>query len=361
MADVVFILGAGASVDSGAPLMRGFFGRAKDLLVDEEAKLGAPRVKALRAVFEVRRELQTLHSKTWLDLGNIEEVFAFLEMRALLEPTEEHDQQVRDLETLIAATLDLSVQFHVASRNGVPEASNAYRRLRGIITSLRRKRRSAACITFNYDLALEQALSQLWGSEGSTEDFDYCLRSSESTGIPLLKLHGSVNWFRCPSCSLIVPLASKRFGFTEVGENRVAINLPKRWPSHASENGAPCSNGEANLVAEAPVLVPPTWNKHGRYRQILPVWQRAVRELQGATDIVVIGYSLPPSDIFFHHLVALGTLNSDPLRSFVVVNPDKTGEVKNRFQDRLGRGVPFDYIDETFEKGLDSVERVIRR
>src|SRR5436305_3453405 len=285
MADVVFILGAGASRDSGAPLMRGFFGRAKDLMIYRRAKLGEPRAAALQAAFDVRRELQALHSKTWLDLGNIEEVFAFLEMRALLEPTPEHDQQVRNLETLIAATLELSVQFHVASRDGRPEASDAYAGLRRIIAGLHNKRRSVACITFNYDLALEQALSQSWGQEGRTEDFDYCLGHSGGEGMPLLKLHGSLNWFRCPGCKQIVAVAQRgQFSFETSDQNKVAIKLPTQWPTHGAENREICSNNNTLLPVENPLLVPPTWNKHGRYSQILPVWQRAVRELQGASD-----------------------------------------------------------------------------
>ncbi len=299
MADVVFILGAGASLDSGAPLMRGFFDRAKNLLIDRRSKLGETRAAALQAVFDVRRELQALHSKTWLDLGNIEEVFAFLEMRMLLEPTPEHEQQVRNLETLIAATLELSVQFHVASRDSHPEASAAYIGLRRIIAGLHSRQRSVACITFNYDLALEQALSQPWDQKGSTEDFDYCLGHLGDEGIPLLKLHGSLNWFRCPDCRQIVAVSQRgQFSFEAAGQYRAAIKLPTNWPSHRTEGGGNCSNNKEHIAIENPVLVPPTWNKHGRYSQILPVWQRAVRELQGASDIIVIGYSLPPSDIF---------------------------------------------------------------
>jgi hypothetical protein len=71
---IVFILGAGASCEAGAPLMGNFLQRAEKLLP-------APEFAPL---FEEIAALSQLHSKSNFDLDNIEFVFATFEMAAMI-------------------------------------------------------------------------------------------------------------------------------------------------------------------------------------------------------------------------------------------------------------------------------------
>ena len=69
MSEIVFILGAGASKEAGAPLMSDFLEKADELYrkgqVDEFSQ-------DFKNVFEAISNLQTVHSKAELDLDNIE-------------------------------------------------------------------------------------------------------------------------------------------------------------------------------------------------------------------------------------------------------------------------------------------------
>ncbi len=82
MADNVFIFGAGASVESGAPTMTTFMDAAEDVLARGEA---GNYKEDFEFIFgTVRRELSTVYEKADLDLNNIEALFGSIEMAAIL-------------------------------------------------------------------------------------------------------------------------------------------------------------------------------------------------------------------------------------------------------------------------------------
>src|SRR4051812_37057848 len=72
MSKTVFILGAGASADVGAPLMANFLDTAERLLatsqVDDEAH-------AFGNVFNAIHKLQAVYAKSFIDSRNLESVF----------------------------------------------------------------------------------------------------------------------------------------------------------------------------------------------------------------------------------------------------------------------------------------------
>ena len=111
-----------------------------------------------------------------------------------------------------------------------------------------------------------------------------------------------------------------------------------------------------------PVLVPPTWNKTDYHRELGSVWSRAAKELSEADSIFVMGFSLPPTDSFFSYLYALGTVGKVPLKRFWVFNPDRAGEVENRFRNLLGPGAEqrFKYFTDTFEEGIQRISEELK-
>ena len=75
-------------------------------------------------------------------------------------------------------------------------------------------------------------------------------------------------------------------------------------------------------VEGTPLIVPPGLFKTEHQGAISRVWQQAAKELEGAEEIIVIGYSLPTTDFFSETFFALGTAGSKFLRRFAVFNPD---------------------------------------
>ena len=113
MSDVVFILGAGASKQCGAPLMAEFLDVANSLLRKKE--VDAEREHFDR-VFNAIGALQAVHSKAQLDLTNIESVFTALEIARVLgklpgSKAEDIPIVISSLKEVIVKTLEMTIEF----------------------------------------------------------------------------------------------------------------------------------------------------------------------------------------------------------------------------------------------------------
>jgi hypothetical protein len=91
---------------------------------------------------------------------------------------------------------------------------------------------------------------------------------------------------------------------------------------------------------KVPLIVPPSLSKGSQQAVLQTVWTAAHHELSEAESVVVIGYSLPPTDEFFRYLLALGLLAASPLKQFLVVNPDNKEEAfRTQYHKLLGPGL----------------------
>jgi len=275
---------------------------------------------------------------------NVESLFNLVEMGRLIgrlpgtETPEQIEDAVRAVRRLLAQTIERTCTFgftdgQVHPRGPYGSLANHVRH----VISTTATTPDWAFVTFNYDLALDQAL--YW----NTLELDYGLQppTNNPRRVGLYKLHGSLNWSLC-GCGEILPLAWNLVGVvlpSEVGglarlqtTDRLATTSPARLQTTGGLAGAWHGCGQASTGE--PAIVPPSWNKTQYQKGFARVWSRAAAELAAAENIVVIGYSLPDSDAFFHDLFRLGLPGPTRVRRFVVINPN--GEACERFRELLG-------------------------
>lgn len=342
----IFILGAGASKDAGVPLMAEFLDVARGLFRSDA--VGA-RAEDFRIVFDALSDLQAVHSKSQLDVRNIEAVFSTFEFARIINSfcgykAAEIPKLAEAAKGLIAHTIEETLKFPVIHSQAVPPTP--YSKFASMVQNLMQKAElphSVSVITFNYDFAADFAFQDFphvnHGLSGAKE---------HPEELSLLKLHGSVNWAMCAKCANVVPMDLKWLtrNRTLYGDNR-----PVRFRfSERLQELVHCKVP----VASQPVLVPPTWNKSGYHQAVAPIWSMAALELAEADNIIIIGYSLPETDMFFRQLYALGTVGKHLLEKFWVFNPDNTGAVESRFASLLGPGAEqrFRYFPETFARAI---------
>lgn len=333
MSRTVFILGAGASRQTGAPLMKDFLDLAEGLLVRNEVQDSAGE---FRLVFKGLNALSHAHSKATLDVINIESVFAAFEMAKLLGRlgslnSQEIDRMPDAMRRVIVRTLE---------KDSSPKTPIPYGHLSDFITRVRDKGGLTACsiITFHYDLCIDLALFL------GNMHVRYCLGHAENdTGVALLKLHGSLSWGHCSVCNQLVawPLPNylhNRYWSTFDGRDGILeMSLHMSGFQHCKA-----------AVFKGPYVVPPTWNKGQYHSELESVWKAAASELSTAENIIVSGYSLPDSDQFFRYLYALGTVGDLRLKNLWVFDPDPA--VEGRFRALLGQAVEprFKFFAEKF-------------
>jgi hypothetical protein len=216
--------------------------------------------------------------------------------------------------------------------------------------------REDSVITFNWDLLLDYELSPRGGKWHYRTFFETVLRDFSFNGDPnfgpdlrhgmLLKLHGSLNWYRCTN------KGCRRFSDVVFYED-VSWALDRLMgigPSICETCGS-----EMNPLLIAPLLKKPIKDE-SLFRSI---WGVARRKLESATAVVVIGYSLPPTDFYSAWLLRSIQKHNPNARVFVV-NPsnDPNHAEHAKFRQRMLAVFPGDY-DATFTS-FDQIEDIVR-
>jgi hypothetical protein len=363
----VFILGAGASVQAGAPTMNTFIRAAQSIQRGRAQKQLYPKEQEyFDLVFKARTALTQTHLKSVLNLDNIESLFGAFDMAALLGRLGTlTDEDVQRLPTavryVIAKTIESSVRYPV-NANGQTLPPEPYGGFVEIIRNLNtREQGSASVITFNYDIGLDYAF------HFHSIPFEYRCgnpngldpgRKQSPGAIDLLKLHGSLNWGLCEKCTSVVPFHLKDF-FAHVQwvpglDRQHSRTIP--IANHLVQRSCPACGTH---LAENPVIVPPTWNKGNVHSGLASVWRAAATHLAEAENVFIIGYSLPATDEFFRYFYSLSTVGDTVFNMFSVVDTNK--QVFDRFKSILGQTAHACFIplETTFGSALPQISQLL--
>ncbi len=359
---IVFILGAGASHDAGGPLMNNFLDIASSVHKNDPNLTEGK--EAFDDVFNALGEFSGIHNKCYLDLNNIEEFFGAIEMARILKKWgNRNENQIEKLKkNLIKVIYKTLEQRMIFKKSGSAFPSPGTYELFGKM--LREIEKEAgnynppvySFITFNYDLALDNQLLHC----GYKSNY-HLTEKNEVDSIPLLKLHGSINWGMCDNCG-IVPIDIDQNRFKKIanppnfGQNEsdlFILDMGSKLSSIKHDCGS--------FLQASPVLIPPTIYKGDYHKNLFEVWGKAANLLSNAEIIIVIGYSLPQTDSFFKYLYSLGSQSLTHLKMFGVLDRDK--EVQNKFEDLVGRGMidrkKFNRLTGEFRGTIDEMKRSI--
>jgi NAD-dependent SIR2 family protein deacetylase len=357
MAKTVFILGAGASADAGVPVMNKFLEESQNLYENPKFR---ESLKDFGLVYNFISSLQTIHSKAEMDLDNIESVFAAIEFGKLLElevgKLVGWDVIETAMKHLIIETIERKSKF-VQSDNEIKAQGSHHNFGINIIGELetRSKDQPIAIITFNYDVLIDSVIEEM----GYHCSYQINKGDSYSPSIPIIKLHGSLNWGICGKCGRVNFWPIKTYCY----ENIPKIPYTLKTREAFIKCGSSISKLECLLChtncKEWPLIVPPTWNKTQYFEIIQNVWRAAGQHLSEAENIFVVGYSLPESDYFFRYLYALGTLGKTMLKRIWVFDPDS--EVDRRFKKLLGSQAEkkYKYFDCNYANAITEIKETL--
>lgn len=315
----VYIVGAGFSKSRGLPLISNFMFELRDAWQWLTAQGRNAEAKAAEDVLKFRLDSASASYRVKIDLENIEELFSLASASGA--------DFSASIQLAIAATLDYCKSMSDAAVSSfnyegggpswpprwhvqevspvvlgrlplyrVPFYEFVLHALMGGFSPGPQRTRNTF-ISFNYDTVIEEALEAI----GVPMSYGFRPRSfivdpsasrlgvGGSAGVEILKLHGSVNW----------GYPGRRGGkLTVFGSYE-----------HLRRNGI------------TPHLIPPTWNKS--FESLSDVWSGARRAIGEATRLVVIGFSMPRTDLHFKYLVAAGLRDNISLRAVVFVTVDE--------------------------------------
>lgn len=304
----VIVLGAGASFasDFKLPVMAGFFGPHRD----EFAEL----FEFLESFYPNREPLEY----------NLEDVLAFLSVSRERMPVWGLPPSARTFTSYDG--LYWGVLQYILRRLGIPK--DGICRLHKRLFSMLDKKDSI--LSLNYDLVADQVLSHLAPNEYGRPDGNSrigklggllseqslfgalqppsLMPSEEEQGF-YLKLHGSLDWLRCPT-----PGCRNHLNIFCCGTSNVAGGQAR---------GRPCRFCGAAL--ETMIVPPITVKRLDERGRIAFLWNLALRELRRAANIALIGVSLAPTDFELRWLIreGVGFECKCPVQ-VQIVNPDQS-------------------------------------
>ncbi len=331
----IFVLGAGFSVEAGAPVAEGFFERPRGggFTVDD-ADVG----RRLAGIQNVRDTMARAHAERGEAAPRIDEIFAAVNTYCAAHPSADFKDLRYDLMFYITRVLQDSCLFYLVNEvyNGTDD--NPYNRFVSRIAAAH-DRSSVICL--NYDPVLEFAFARLrrcnidygvWRSPADLNLTDPLAWSDRDYTI--FKPHGSTTWLRCGHCGNIY------FKGLSVEAFPASFYSQHDW----------CRRCKSSDVM--PLMVAPEFGSDAESQPefMTDLLAMAMRELHVARRLVFIGHSLPGYDGELRLALLWSTLRENSgLEEITVVDPSRA--TLERYRDELSnmrRGVKLRLIEEPF-------------
>ncbi|MGJ7541556.1 hypothetical protein [Variovorax sp. LT1R16] len=353
--NTVFILGAGFSFDAGIPLMGGFVDTMWDLAIRGSWKsvpLGAEDRDLFGEANKIRAELNEYHGRAAFDDRNIEDILSILSFNSYANKRRSPDPMATIVKA-IGRTIEITCSVehpglppnlrYTANQTG----PNLYRAFWAHLFAAKRGGVSfPSIITFNYDLVLERSLFQVLIGTHLAFNGD----------VPPPSRHVRIRHHFPTIKEPIYAIESARYGNSQAKPGTIlkAVKEDEAYDTldieilklHGSLNfPAPrqkpaLSDGVFNVceALPSPLILPPIFNKQSTESQ-RSIWSAALSRLRSVKNIVIVGYSLPRTDIYMQYFLksALGP-NMDLNRIFVFdpaiyAGAGQTNEMKQRYEE----------------------------
>ena len=316
MSDNVLIFGAGVSADAGIPMLPGFMEKMWEFSTrkaQDEVPLSVEDCEVFEKAMNIRHELDGYHGRSAFDDRNIEDVLAILSFNVMCGNRSDR----KNMDWILRAinrTIELTCKVHHNGelRTKQTNKSQVYRKFwYNLFAATKKSGKLPTIITFNYDLVLERSLMELlvntfynfidkqFPYQGVTLKYYFDGRSDVS-----YKLEEAA--YRNPNLGIEHGTVLNQMDFDvsafvdiELLKLHGSLNFPNKRQKdlHSSITSA----------IERPYILPPIFNKLN-VAEAKQMWSVALERLRNAKHLIIVGYSLPETDIYMQYFLktALG-------------------------------------------------------
>ena len=279
--------------------------------------------------------------------GNVETLLSYYAIRSPCDDSIEVLRKQRVAEILVREIANhLWIQEELGDKDGLNTNGEK------LVAKWREQR--SHVLTANYDMLVERMDGAMWNN-AALSLYPIAITSALSRGghdphglpssnsLTLYKLHGSISWYKSADESSFSPI----YGVS--GENPM-LDVDGKLV------------GDLKLVGDKRrFIVPPVLDKSTllSHESICNLWWQAKRyALRGASNLYVIGYSLPETDIAMQTLLWEGRRSEqgDPLNKIRLYVVDIDKKVVPRYKKMLGA---YYEVDDTYTGADDVFDRFV--
>lgn len=336
----VFVLGAGFSVEAGAPMQENIMGEIFRIHSKNAQKYSENDF----ILFENLLTKQLFYKESQFEKIQLEDLFTPLD-RCLADNINFRDLSLHEiLKTrqaifnIIGTTMRILLEENPNKKNYIDQfADYLVNESSKRIDKKYRTVDPVSVISTNWDILLDTSIyNTIRQKHPENAVVDYCCYISsldeddetvkpglEKIGaggfnVKLLKIHGSLNWLQCSRCMRLYA------GFNQ----KIALRNDKTC-RHCNKNFH--SDNPVNLLISN--LIMPTFIKDLSNPQYKLIWQNAGIELSEADKIVFIGYSLPSADFEMRQLLSR-MVRKEAKIEVVGFNSNDTPENRNNIKQK---------------------------
>ena len=351
----VYILGAGFSIEAGAPLQSKIVEDIFQLsILKPELFKRGDIIKFKNFLNKTLNIPQTLHSKVPL-----EDIFTPLD-RCLADNLSFRDLNIEEIKKTRELIYHL---IGITLRHNLQGVNKCYvDKFANYLFDLCKVRKnnnygkidSVSVISTNWDILLDNSVNEIIRNSGENAVVDYCCYISSHKfddhkvkpgleilgqggfNIKLLKVHGSYNWLQCPRCLRVYVAFDEKIAVGQYYDRLQCRHCNKNFKAQTS-----------HILTSN--LIMPTFLKDFSNPQYKLIWQNAGVELAEASRIVFIGYSLPQADFEMRQLLSR-MVRSDAKIEVVTrgeYGKPSTEEVVERYSVFFGNREPVFFLDGT--------------
>lgn len=159
--------------------------------------------------------------------------------------------------------------------------------------------------TTNYDVCIEKACVK------NELRYRY-LGIGNERGTPIIKIHGSINWFYCEGCQSVITYSIRELE-----------TFKKIYPTSGS-----CQECGTSTSL---FMVPPIAYKYVMFPPLIDIWQATMNTIEKADIIIVIGYSFSLADDYIFKMIVSGVKK----RGSILVMLDRSFTSISNLQEKL--------------------------
>jgi hypothetical protein len=357
----VYIVGAGFSKHAGLPLQDGFTKALLEPRANESHPMRPLAEHLGRFVHDAFDHKKEANAKFW---PSLEDVFTNIDLAANTGHHLGHEHapsNLRMTRRVLLARMIRMLDERFAKAESAKDAD--WRRLDRFFRKL--DTTNSAFISINWDTVIERKLATL----PTKHSVDYRCGAlpatfprtgnviaeyetpAGTTTVPVVKIHGSVNWLYCDNCRQLYWFPTK--DGLSVSMQLITSNEADRLKLHDVSN---CAKWRCVNCTDVPLttrIATFSYLKALDFPMFERSWLSAERLLRQAKKWIFIGYSLPAADYEFKHLLKRVQLSMRTSPEFVVITggPKRaTDSVYRNYQGFFGRGIRKQ--DNFFRNGL---------
>lgn len=283
--------------------------------------------KYYTSLLSIKEEVRQLLQESNLKIS-LEDVFTSFDKSITLHKNTSNYSYI-EIDKLQHSILRLFTYYF---SNKVNEHDYSNKDYKEVIQFIKENLESISILTTNWDILFENYLLHegikynynfnspyVLNREGNT----YFENNNSDNTITYLKMHGSINWFRCLKC-----------GTLQIYEGRKCGKY--LFDDTETEKCVKCGQeARGNNAQIVPEIITPTIIKSINSQLYNNIWQNAAYELQQAEKVIFCGYSLPLADFEFRHLLKQNINKSAKIDVVLYHNDDPVKVKENNIWELL--------------------------